>query len=211
MKRLLLFISCFCLFYTLTFSQSKIELKEQKRQHKDSVFFNRFNKAKFHTGLMLLGGVSTFTEIKERQYGYIYEFGYFVKNRLLLLAQNTFIYNNFIPKVGEFEVKQQEFYVGFSPCIRYYHVAKKITFFTQGFINYWYIYGDAEAVKKRRANFHRLDLAAGIGLTYSFYLFDLSFYVNYARPMLLFNKYDENPYHFHRTGLEPTAIFSITF
>ena len=170
---------------TLIYAQNSDSLKLAKKQAwKDSVYFNRFNKGNFHIGASpIMGWVrGDLTDINLDQYGLHTKFGYFIRSRTLLFADNTTVYTKFKHKIYP-DKKLFSFYSVFSTGIRYYLKPKRFTFFGEAKISYSYNIEDAEPVAGfKPANFHHFDAAPGIGAIFSANRFDISMTIFYVYP-----------------------------
>ncbi len=183
MKKIVFIFLVFSSF-TLFAQDFENDLEIKKQIWKDSVYFNRFNKGNYQIGgtpnFIFIGG-----ELGEYlTFGYALnsEFGYFIKNRLALFMNNKIIYfdnkikNN---KTAKAYHAYSRTYLG----LRYYFSPKRFTFFTQALLGHSYHTEDNEAINGfSPISFSSFNFTAGLGVTFSFNLFDISLGFGYSLP-----------------------------
>ncbi len=197
--------------FAQTFEDS-LEVKKQIRR--DSVYSNRFNKGNYQIGgvpifILMAGNMRKYNTFG---YGGHLEFGYFVRNRLALFGEHTTVYfdNKFK------EDKSINSYFAYSKThlgARYYLSPKRFTFFGQAFLSYAYNSEDQKAVDGfDPISFSNLNVTAGLGITFSWNVLDISLEMGYSLPFYYSKEVEPQRITYKSSkGMVGTASIFLTF
>lgn len=169
------------------FAQETDHISDHKKQaQKDSIYSNRFNRGNTYIGAMVGFGFSygDLTDTDWRQYKLLSQYGFFLRNRLLLFVENETVYTNYKHHTDS-KLKIFQFYSVMKPGIRYYMQSKRFTFFGEAGWQFSYNKEHTEYLSDfKPISFFRNDLSVGLGATFSVNKFDINVASNYVLPIL---------------------------
>jgi hypothetical protein len=169
------------------FAQETDHIADDKKQvQKDSVYHNRFNRGNTYIGGMIGFGFAygDLTDTDWRQYKILSQYGFFLRNRLLLFIENETVYTNYKHHTDS-NLRIFQFYSVMKPGIRYYMQAKRFTFFGEAGLRFSYNQEHTKYLSDfKPISFFRSDLSVGLGATFSVNKFDINVSSKYVLPIL---------------------------